>query len=472
MIPAHLRRSYLARQVGSLALAQLVDPAALAPLRAIAWHNAALRLGLTLPLFVVHDLGLLFAAPRGAGGWHPTANRPRGVGAEAEAPLRAWRETILALADADVVRRASRMRLSDDVIGLVVSRLVRDAWQSWSYRAKTTGAEPLPLDPTILSPADVAGAFADFDPAPWWAFLGHLAARRWHVLAAVEQIELETLKLAGLLGEEGASGSDPLDLLAAIGSHEASEIARFSLELLPSVLETRRAAGVQAFAHDGYTSLERRGTLDSLVTSELAHDDEVLALKLLEGDLLYYGRERRAQDERRLAYLLVDSSASMRGTRQVFARGLALALAKRLALGGDEVWLRFFDAKLHELYRARAGVLDVPAILTFRGERGRNYARVFRQLASELERARKEAGADITVYLITHGQCHPPVEEVQRVRKLARLHAVIVQPSSDVQLDWLAHVDRHQVIRGEALSSGAARRAQGLAVALGAGGGR
>lgn len=464
MIPAHLRRSYLARQVGSLALAQLVDPAGLAPLRAIAWHNAALRLGLTLPLFVVHDLGMLFAVPRGPGGWQVAPAR-------GDAPLAAWRETVLALADADVVRRASRMRLSDDVIGLIVSRLVRDAWQSWAYRAKTTGAEPLPMDPTLLGPGDVVAAFADFDPAPWWAFLGHLAARRWHVLAAVEQIELETLKLAGLLGEEGGgAGGDPLDLLAAIGSPEATEIARFSLELLPSVLETRRAAGVQAFAFDGYTSLERRGTLDSLVPSELAHDDEVLELKLLEGDLLYFGRERRAQDERRLAYLLVDSSASMRGQRQVFARGLALALAKRLALTGDEVWLRFFDAKLHELYRARAGVLDVPAILTFRGERGRNYARVFRQLASELERARKEAGSDVTVYLITHGQCHPPVDEVQRVRKLARLHAVIVQPSAEVQLDWLAHVDRHQVIRGEALTSGAARRAQGLAVALGAGG--
>lgn len=485
MIPAHLRRSYLARQVGSLHLAQLADATGVAPLRSISWHNAALRLGVALPLFVVHDLGLLFAAPRGAGGWFdqgasgtasgearrasPSA-RPRNVPPDALGPLTSWRELLLALADADVVQRAPRLRLPDDAIGLVVCRVLADAWQSWGYRSKATGAEELPLDPSVLGPADVAAAYADFDPAPWWAFLGHLAARRWHVLAAIEQVELETLKLAGLLGEEGVGvRGDPLDLFAALGSHEANEIARFSLELLPSVLETRRAAGVQAFAQDGYTSLERRGALDSLVPSELAHDDEVLALKMLEGDLLYYGRERRSEDDRRLAYLLVDASASMRGTRQVFARGLALALAKRLTLAGDEVWLRFFDAKLHELHRARGGTLDVPAILTFRGERGRNYGRVFRQLTAELERARKETAAQVTVFVITHGQCHAPVEEVQRVQKLARLHAVIVQPSSSVALDWLAYTDGHQVVGPEAFTSSPARRAKGLAVALGAG---
>ena len=48
----------------------------------------------------------------------------------------------------------------------------------------------------------------------------------------------------------------------------------------------------------------------------------------------------------------------MRGQRQVFARGLALALIKKLTLEGDEIWVRFFDSRLHEtvkIARSRPG---------------------------------------------------------------------------------------------------------------------
>ena len=53
--------------------------------------------------------------------------------------------------------------------------------------------------------------------------------------------------------------------------------------------------------------------------------------------------------------MLVDASASMRGAREVFARGLALALAKKFSLRGGDVWVRFFDSRLHDAARRRAG---------------------------------------------------------------------------------------------------------------------
>jgi hypothetical protein len=83
----------------------------------------------------------------------------------------------------------------------------------------------------------------------------------------------------------------------------------------------------------------------------------------------------------------------MRGKRQVFARGLALTLVKKLGLEGDEVWLRFFDSRLHEVVKARAGGFPVPYLLSFRSERGRNYGKVFRQLLLELTRLRRASAA-------------------------------------------------------------------------------
>ena len=66
-VPAERRRSWLGRQVGSMALAHVQVPNPMAIVRAASWHNVLHGLGVTLPLFVVHDLGLLLTAPRGPG---------------------------------------------------------------------------------------------------------------------------------------------------------------------------------------------------------------------------------------------------------------------------------------------------------------------------------------------------------------------------------------------------------------------
>ena len=119
-----------------------------------------------------------------------------------------------------------------------------------------------------------------------------------------------------------------------------------------------------AIAVDGYASIERKGNVDSLVLSELAYDREIFEQKVVDQELLYYGRERQREEERRLQYVLIDSSASMRGQRTVFARGLVVALLKKLTLQGDEVWLRFFDSRLHETIKiARSGQVPVPYLL-------------------------------------------------------------------------------------------------------------
>ena len=75
-----------------------------------------------------------------------------------------------------------------------------------------------------------------------------------HVYTSVELIDLDTLKLLGLFREDSANGADAIgdavdlvDLFSALGSAEASDIANFSLDLLPSVLETKRASECRPF---------------------------------------------------------------------------------------------------------------------------------------------------------------------------------------------------------------------------------
>src|SRR5438552_12194289 len=163
----------------------------------------------------------------------------------------------------------------------------------------------------------------------------------------------------------------------------------------------------------------------------------------MEEELYYYAGERQREEKRRLAYLLVDSSPSMRGVRQVFARGLSLTLAKKLSLQGDEVWLRFFDSRLYDVQRLSGGDYAVPYLLTFKSERGRNYGKVFRQLQVELTRLRRDENRQIVVYIITHGQAHVPVELVEQLARQAYLYGIFILPSSEVRLDYLDALHRH-----------------------------
>jgi hypothetical protein len=239
---------------------------------------------------------------------------------------------------------------------------------------------------------------------------------------------------------------------------------------LPSVLETKRQSGAQTFAVDGYASLERRGNLDSLVLSEFAYDEDLFDRKVIDNELYYYGHERQREEERRLQYVLCDASASMRGQRQVFARGLALTLIKKLALQGDEIWLRFFDSRLYDVVKvARSGAFSVPYLLTFKSERGRNYGKVFRQLLLELGRLKREARRRVILYIITHGQCHIPVELVAQMKPLAYLYGIIILPSQEVTLDYLQHFDRYQIVSAEALSSKEGRKDRALDIVRNAG---
>ena len=481
-IPGEQRRSALARQVGSLALSRVRVDNPMADVRAAAWHNAMARLGIYLPLCLVHDVGLLLTHPRGPGGWtlgpHPAAP-PRAEANEAgfstTRVIAGYQELLELLGQSEVAQHAAQFRLRDELVAMLIARTLADAYRSWPYRGKQTTEGDLPLDTMLYAGADVAGHFADFDSGPLYGLLDHLTKQRYQVLTCLELIDLDALRLLGLFGAGVGPGAntgmdaqvsmDLVDLFQALRSPEISDVVNFSMELMPSVLETRRASSSQTFSVDGYASLQRRGNLDSLVLSELAYDEDLFMRKVVDQELFYYGHEKQREEERRLQYVLVDASASMRGERQVFARGLALALCKKLALQGDEVWLRFFDSRLHETVRlARAGSASVPYVLCFRSERGRNYGKVFRQLALELTRLHREARRSIAVHVITHGQCHVPVDLVRELNRLCTLSAVFVLPSGEVTLDYLPLLDRHEIVTHETLASREDRKNRALGI--------
>ena len=158
----------------------------------------------------------------------------------------------------------------------------------------------------------------------------------------------------------------------------------------------------------------------------------------------------------------------MRGAREVFARGLALALAKKLSLVGGsnaDVWVRFFDSRLHpRIDLGRSARRDLPRLLSFRSQRGRNYARVFADLAIEVGRLVRDEGRDVAITFITHGTCQIPVATVKALATQARLFGIFVLPSGPLDLDYLPYLHKSQVVTPESVGRTADKRRRALEI--------
>jgi hypothetical protein len=454
--------------LGGLALSVVRPFSPMLVVRAIKWHKDLDRLGLVLPFFVVHDLGLLYAAPGEQVELGPRAGAPALLARLAATDPRAsvkhtgYASLMKEVAESEASAKARSLRLSDDLVTVILARTLG------FIGARVAIASPypatLPLDPELARGLDaqVAELFLTMRRPFELAWLDAIVRARLHLLTLADALDIDTLRLLGMLGpaSSAAGALAHVDLLAALASPSANDIVSFSLELLPSVLETRTTRAVGSQARDGYSGLGGRGSLDSMVLTELAWDPDELTRRFLDHEVLYYTREQAPEDARRLHYVLIDASASMRGEREVFARGLAIALAKKLQLAGEEVWLRFFDSRLYDVQRARNGQLPVAYILGFKGERGRNPARVFAQLATEVGLVRARDHRDPVVHLITHAALHIPRPLVADMRKEAHVHGIFILPSGGrLDLDYLDLLEGHTVIDHATLQKKTARAA-------------
>ena len=469
-------RDAAARELGSLALSVVRVDNPMLGLRAAQWRNGLVRVGLDVPFWAVHDVGMLAlvdpeAVPLGP---RPSLARLQ-LGAGSAEALADYAETLMEIGQSEVLETARQWRLGDDLISVLLLRVLGPLWERFRGPQRR-GQSPalLPLDPEVYRDLEpqLPELFRASDREDDVGFLEHVARERLRLITAVEQIDLDTLRLLGMFGAEAnaANALNVLDLLNVFESPEANDIVNFSLDLLPSVLETKRASGQQSFAVDGYSGVERRGTLDSRGLSELAFDAGLVDRRIVENEVFYYAREKQHEEDRRLHYVCVDASASMRGQRAVFARGLALTLIKKLHLQGEDVYFRFFDSRLYEVQHARAGRSDtggisVPYVLCFKGERGRNYAKVFGLLANDLQRLQRRERRSPILYVLTHAQCHVPVETVDRLRSIARLYGVFMLPSEGrLELDYASRLDTLQVVDEASLFERDARAKRALEI--------
>jgi len=445
--------------LGSLAFSRVSPRTSALALRTVAWHKGLERLGVRVPFFVAHDVGLLLSVLSEQRERGPRANSPASTPA-VKLSLEAYDSFLGELQSSQLSVEARDLRMNDDLVTVVLSRLLGPVAERIDVRPNYTSE--IPIDASLFEGID--GQLDELaravEPRSFeTAWLAELVRLRLGVLTVCDAIDVDTIRLFGMLGSEGAAGAiAQVDMLGALGSPEANDVVNFSLELLPSVLETKTRTGAGTTVAHGYSGLSTKGSIDNLVLTELVWDDLELARRLAENEVLYYAREQTHEEERRIHVLLVDASASMRGDRATFARGMTIATAKKLQLEGEEVIVRFFDSRLYEPLRAPGGGLPIAGILGFRGERGRNPARVFAQLAAELEALAVHDPRQVILHLFTHAALYAPRPVVEMVTRHANLSGVFILPSGgELALDYLDLFDAHWVVDHRALATSGER---------------
>ncbi len=104
-------------------------------------------------------------------------------------------------------------------------------------------------------------------------------------------------------------------------------LARIATQLLSLLKWTQPLRHPDESAQGGVSDISNRGRLDRLLLSELALDDETLAVRVALNEALYLKRESSSASPPHRRAVLVDTSLRMWGVPRIYAASTALALA-------------------------------------------------------------------------------------------------------------------------------------------------
>jgi len=337
--------------------------------RPAAWLRASATVGVHPPLFLIQDIGAILTQPRDRLKLGRPAHLPEDVDTSA------YLNFLTRVAGHPLVREMSRWDISDTMAGVVSAKLMSEAKFPDKY-VTPVGTEAVEFAGRLSIESgrtDPARVWRETDPGkrpdltrllPPDAMAG--------IEAGLRRLHLDELRFLHRYGPGMAGAPDPKDLLDLFSLLELPPAVRMAvsqvLRLTPGVSQTTRTGGVQTYTMGGYEGLAHKGSLDSIVPTELAYPNTIFIHRILNQEALYYGREGEQKQRKELAYIITQSGMEMMGDADALSRGLTLALVHTMQRRGYEVWQSFAGSELTPPARMnRPG--DVHRILYYQ-ERG------------------------------------------------------------------------------------------------------
>jgi hypothetical protein len=104
-------------------------------------------------------------------------------------------------------------------------------------------------------------------------------------------------------------------------------LARIARHMLAAIHLPRAISDREDLPVGGVSDISNRGPLDRLLSSELAHDDLTLAVRIAMNEALYFRRETPPSNPPKHRAVLLDSGLRLWGVPRVFATAVGMALA-------------------------------------------------------------------------------------------------------------------------------------------------
>ena len=108
---------------------------------------------------------------------------------------------------------------------------------------------------------------------------------------------------------------------------ELGGLARIARHLMAAIHLPRAISDLEDLPVGGVSDISNRGPLDRLLSSELAHDDLTLAVRIAMNEALYLRRETPPSNPPKHRAVLLDSGVRLWGVPRVFATAVGMALA-------------------------------------------------------------------------------------------------------------------------------------------------
>lgn len=171
----------------------------------------------------------------------------------------------------------------------------------------------------------------------------------------------EPVQLAeDLIEEKFSDAIEARELMETLlQDQEYHSLGRLSKDLLAAFYRPAPMVPKKSPEMEGYSDITNRGTVDRLLLSELAYDNDTLAVRIANGEALYMRREVPPNRESLDRFILIDCGIRSWGTPRVYIAAIALALTAS-AQGDSKVmaWRAMDGALTRSFFVDQSGLTE------------------------------------------------------------------------------------------------------------------
>jgi len=362
-----------------------------------------------------------------------------------------------------ILKELRQWHLSDPIVGLILSKLLDGIHFPEKYQI-ASGIPSIYFSRALakaLETSDPGNVFKETNPDTR-PHLNDILPSEFmaQIRSNLHRLDLNELKFIHQYGARHLFSPNPQDMLDLFNLTSLPKAVRMAISqmmrMIPSVSQVQKTASVQTYAMGGYEGLTRKGSIDSLVPTELAYSQDMFYHRLFNREAMYYGREGAKERQRELIYIVTQTGNKMSGDSTIMAQALTLALSKTMKERGYEV-LQSFAGSILTKPEPMERSSDIHRVLYFQDDHYLNEKKVIHTAIKQLKQW-KDTYRTIQVFWIVSAYWdldgwNDHIKQYLELRQLAGNQGWIMKHSQDCENKFTTRMFHkvHEIVCDEIL---------------------